>query len=68
MTDTPRWFTSSYSSNGGNCVEVAINLAATSGAVPVRDSKSLGGAVLNLSAGSFSDFVAGVKAGRLGAV
>lgn len=46
-------------------MEVATNLAATSGAVPVRDSKTLGGAVLNLSAGSFSDFVAGVKAGAV---
>ncbi|MFJ4005584.1 DUF397 domain-containing protein [Streptomyces sp. NPDC090023] len=68
MTATPRWFTSSYSSNGGDCVEVATNLAATTGAVPVRDSKSRSGAVLNLSAGAFSDFVTGIKAGRIGAV
>ncbi|MGW5333782.1 DUF397 domain-containing protein [Streptomyces bauhiniae] len=68
MTETPNWFTSSYSSNGGACVEVATNLAATSGAVPVRDSKSRSGAVLNLSAGSFSAFVAGIKAGRIGAI
>ncbi|MFD4789651.1 DUF397 domain-containing protein [Streptomyces sp. NPDC058459] len=66
MTETPNWFKSSYSSNGGACVEVATNLAATSGAVPVRDSKSRSGAVLNLSAGSFSAFVAGVKAMQLG--
>ncbi|MFF9185757.1 DUF397 domain-containing protein, partial [Streptomyces misionensis] len=25
-TDSPRWLTSSYSDNGGNCVEVAINV------------------------------------------
>ncbi|MGV9319306.1 DUF397 domain-containing protein [Streptomyces sp. NPDC003660] len=66
MNETPNWFKSSYSSNGGNCVEVATNLAAASGAVPVRDSKRLGGAVLTPSAGSFSAFVAGVKTGRLG--
>ncbi|MFH9393382.1 DUF397 domain-containing protein, partial [Streptomyces sp. NPDC017556] len=24
-TETPRWFTSSYSENGGQCVEVATN-------------------------------------------
>ncbi|MFD4789652.1 DUF397 domain-containing protein [Streptomyces sp. NPDC058459] len=68
MSDTPRWFTSSYSSNGGDCVEVATNLAAASGVVPVRDSKSRSGAVLNVSAGSFSAFMAGIKDGRLGGV
>ncbi|MEE1728127.1 DUF397 domain-containing protein, partial [Streptomyces sp. BE282] len=26
MTEHPQWFTSSYSSNGGNCFEVAVNL------------------------------------------
>ncbi|MFG2816585.1 DUF397 domain-containing protein [Streptomyces sp. NPDC048410] len=65
MTETPNWFKSSYSSNGGACVEVAANLVAMSGAVPVRDSKTLDGAVLKLSAGSFSAFVAGVKAGTV---
>ncbi|MFF2597684.1 DUF397 domain-containing protein, partial [Streptomyces californicus] len=38
-TETPRWFTSSYSDNGGACVEVATNLATPHGIVPVRDSK-----------------------------
>ncbi|MFD4593178.1 DUF397 domain-containing protein, partial [Streptomyces rubiginosohelvolus] len=28
-TESPRWFKSSYSSNGGDCIEVAANLAAT---------------------------------------
>ncbi|MFF2377109.1 DUF397 domain-containing protein [Streptomyces xiamenensis] len=37
--ESPHWFTSSYSSNGGDCVEVAANLAASHGVVPVRDSK-----------------------------
>lgn len=63
-TESPRWFTSSYSSNGGNCVEVAVNLAATRGIVPVRDSKSMDGPVLDLPARSFASFVAGVKAGE----
>ncbi|MFB8032258.1 DUF397 domain-containing protein [Streptomyces sp. NPDC056004] len=63
-TESPRWFKSSYSSNGGNCIEVAANLVASRGLVPVRDSKNPGGPVLNASASSFSSFVAGVKAGE----
>ncbi|WP_167157410.1 DUF397 domain-containing protein [Streptomyces sp. MBT27] len=61
--ETPRWFTSSYSNNGGNCVEVAANLVASRGIVPVRDSKDQGGPILDLPAGAFSAFVAGVKSG-----
>ncbi|MFE0691754.1 DUF397 domain-containing protein [Streptomyces xiamenensis] len=38
-TESPRWFTSSYSSNGGACIGVAANLASSHGVVPVRDSK-----------------------------
>ncbi|MFI5768808.1 DUF397 domain-containing protein [Streptomyces sp. NPDC051658] len=67
-TESPRWFKSSYSSNGGNCIEVAANLVAPRGVVPVRDSKDLGGPVLNVPAASFASFVAGVKAGEFGAV
>ncbi|WP_328378378.1 DUF397 domain-containing protein [Streptomyces sp. NBC_00440] len=67
-TDSPRWFKSSYSNNGGQCVEVATNLVAPRGVVPVRDSKNPGGPVLDLAAGSFASFVAGVKAGEFGAV
>ncbi|MCC9306530.1 DUF397 domain-containing protein [Kitasatospora sp. RB6PN24] len=29
MTPTPEWFKSSYSSNGGACVEVAANILGT---------------------------------------
>ncbi|MEV0847870.1 DUF397 domain-containing protein [Streptomyces sp. NPDC049954] len=65
MNETPRWFTSSYSSNGGNCVEVAVNLVAPRGVVPVRDSKNPGGPVLTVPAGAFSMFVVGVKAGAV---
>ncbi|MCX4845125.1 DUF397 domain-containing protein [Streptomyces sp. NBC_00893] len=67
-TESPRWFKSSYSSNGGACVEVAANLLAPLGVVPVRDSKNPSGPVLNASAASFASFVAGVKAGEFGAV
>ncbi|WP_225096454.1 DUF397 domain-containing protein, partial [Streptomyces sp. CoH27] len=48
--DAPRWFTSSYSNNGGNCVEVAVNLAASHGVIPVRDSKNPSGPVLSFPA------------------
>ncbi|MFJ9849089.1 DUF397 domain-containing protein, partial [Streptomyces sp. NPDC101150] len=38
-TESPRWIKSSYSNNGGNCVEIAANLLPSRGMVPVRDSK-----------------------------
>ncbi|MFC9068198.1 MULTISPECIES: DUF397 domain-containing protein [Streptomyces] len=60
-TATPRWFTSSYSNNGGACVEVAANLAASHGIVPIRDSKAPAGPVLTVPAGAFAAFVAAVK-------
>ncbi|MGW6463934.1 DUF397 domain-containing protein [Streptomyces rubiginosohelvolus] len=65
-TETPRWFTSSYSENGGQCVEVATNLAAPHDIVPVRDSKNVTGPALTVPAAAFSAFVAGVRAGDLG--
>ncbi|MFE1151056.1 DUF397 domain-containing protein [Streptomyces albidoflavus] len=58
---SPRWFTSSYSNNGGDCVEVATNLAATQGVVPVRDSKDRGGTVLNVPAAAFAALVSLVR-------
>ncbi|MEU9314243.1 DUF397 domain-containing protein [Streptomyces sp. NPDC048295] len=67
-TESPRWFTSSYSGNGGQCIEVAANLAGSLGVVPVRDSKNPGGPVLSTSAASFASFVAGVKGGGFGTV
>ncbi|MEU2672242.1 DUF397 domain-containing protein [Streptomyces sp. NPDC007164] len=67
-TESPRWFKSSYSSNGGDCIEVAANLVAPLGVVPVRDSKNPGGPQLNASAAAFTAFVAGVKTGEFGAV
>ncbi|MFF2014064.1 DUF397 domain-containing protein [Streptomyces sp. NPDC058195] len=67
-TESPRWFTSSYSSNGGACIEVAANLIAPHGVVPVRDSKDPGGPVLSVAAVSFASFVAGVRAGEFGSV
>ncbi|MEU8625618.1 DUF397 domain-containing protein [Streptomyces sp. NPDC048669] len=67
-TESPRWFKSSYSSNGGACVEIAANLAVSRGTVPVRDSKDLSGPTLSFPVASFTSFVAGVKAGDFGTV
>ncbi|GAA4682627.1 DUF397 domain-containing protein [Streptomyces youssoufiensis] len=61
-TESPRWFKSSHSENGGACVEVAANLV-THGTVPVRDSKDPHGPVLAFDTTAWSAFVAGVKAG-----
>ncbi|MFJ8605469.1 DUF397 domain-containing protein [Streptomyces shenzhenensis] len=63
-TENPRWFTSSYSENGGQCVQVATNLAAPRGLVPIRDSKNPHGPVLDLPAHAFTTFVAEVKTGQ----
>ncbi|WP_043470272.1 DUF397 domain-containing protein [Kitasatospora sp. MBT66] len=64
MTD-PEWFKSSYSNNGGACVEVAANVP---GIVPVRDSKDPQGPTLAFSPENFAAFVTAVKAGEFGEV
>ncbi|MGC9670360.1 DUF397 domain-containing protein [Planosporangium sp. 12N6] len=63
MTDLSRarWRKSSRSNNGGNCVEVADNLA---GVVAVRDSKDPAGPVLTFTPAGWAAFVAGVKHGE----
>ncbi|MFI6285789.1 DUF397 domain-containing protein [Streptomyces sp. NPDC051018] len=67
MTPKPLpWVKSSYSNNGGNCVEWAPAHASTTGIVPVRDSKTPGGPILNLPAPAFTTFVAGIKTGEFG--
>ncbi|MYY02700.1 DUF397 domain-containing protein [Streptomyces sp. SID4913] len=63
--ESPRWYKSSYSSNGGNCVEVAANLAIAARIVPVRDSKQATGPVVTVSADAFAEFVAGIQAGTV---
>ncbi|GAA2221215.1 DUF397 domain-containing protein [Streptomyces nogalater] len=64
-TESPRWFKSSYSNNGGQCIEVATNLAATHDMVPVRDSKNTDGAVLNFTTGTWSSFIEFAAAQRV---
>jgi len=61
-TEEPQWFKSSYSSNGGDCIEVAANLVATRSIIPVRDSKDPQGPALVFGADAFTAFVQAVKA------
>ncbi|WP_030022798.1 DUF397 domain-containing protein [Streptomyces monomycini] len=56
-TESPRWFKSSYSGNGGTCLEWAPSQAAVTGMVPVRDSKDPDGPVLMLYPAAFAGLV-----------
>ncbi|MGC5412757.1 DUF397 domain-containing protein [Streptomyces sp. DT225] len=47
---------------------MATNLVATTGTVPLRDSKLAGGPRLSASAEAFSSFVEGVRAGEFDTV
>jgi hypothetical protein len=56
------WRKSSYSSsNGGDCVEVGVNVP---GAAPVRDSKDSQGPALTFTTEAWAAFLADVRAGR----
>lgn len=58
------WRKSSYSNgDGGQCVEVA---PLVNGGMAVRDSKNPDGGVLMFTAGEWSAFVKGTKAGEFG--
>lgn len=61
-TETTRWFKSSHSDNGGNCVEVAAP-AGRLNTVPVRDSKDPDGPALTFSLAAWAAFVSGVRNG-----
>lgn len=67
-TESPRWFKSSYSDNGGACVEVAGNLVTSRGVVPIRDSKNPSSPVLDFPADAFTSFVAGIKTGKFSTI
>ncbi|MFH9738660.1 DUF397 domain-containing protein [Streptomyces roseolus] len=60
-TESPRWFKSSYSADGGQCVEVAHDLVPTHDLVPLRDSKVPAGPSLAVSAAAFAVFIESVK-------
>jgi Domain of unknown function (DUF397) len=69
MTDTSSdlsravWQKSTYSNNGGACVELARNLP---GIVAVRDSKDPDGPKLIFTTAEWRAFVRGVKADQSG--
>jgi hypothetical protein len=55
--DSLHWIKSSYSNNGGACVEWAPEHTIRTGIVPVRDSKRPDGPVLMLSPSAFTGLV-----------
>ncbi len=57
------WRRSTYSNNGGNCVEVATNLP---GVVAIRDSKDPEGPALIFTPTEWGEFVSGVRDGEIG--
>ncbi|MFC3963645.1 DUF397 domain-containing protein [Nocardia jiangsuensis] len=56
-----RWFKSTFSRAGGDCVEIAH---LEGGHTAVRDSKDPVGPVLDFTPSEWTAFVAGVKAGE----
>ncbi|MGY4959006.1 DUF397 domain-containing protein [Streptomyces nigrescens] len=61
------WQKSSYSTNGGNCVEYSRGLV-VQGAVPVRDSKAPDGPALVFTTDAWACFVGAVQRGDLSSV
>ncbi|MFF3005645.1 DUF397 domain-containing protein [Kitasatospora sp. NPDC057940] len=59
------WIKSSYSDNGGDCVEVATDVPHLA---PVRDSKDPEGPALVFPTAAWSSFVAAVRAGEFGEI
>ncbi|MEU3569248.1 DUF397 domain-containing protein [Kitasatospora sp. NPDC036755] len=57
------WFKSSYSNNGGTCIEVAPGFP---GLMPVRDSKDPQGPALVFPAEAWASFVTAVRHGEFG--
>ncbi|NEA40207.1 DUF397 domain-containing protein [Streptomyces sp. SID11385] len=57
------WLRSSYSGQGGDCVEVAANVAPLTGTVPLRDSKRPEGDVIAFGARAFVAFLGAVRQG-----
>ncbi|MFI9361175.1 DUF397 domain-containing protein [Kitasatospora sp. NPDC053057] len=60
MTGNTEWHKSTYSGQGGNCVETQTRL----GAMAVRDSKDPAGPVLSFTVDAWTAFVRAVKAGE----
>ncbi|MFD5555052.1 DUF397 domain-containing protein [Streptomyces sp. NPDC127068] len=64
-SSSARWYKSSYSNNGGACVEWAPSNAPATGIVPVRDSKNPDGPVLNVSVPAFAGLVTLARSANL---
>ncbi|MFJ5676363.1 DUF397 domain-containing protein [Streptomyces sp. NPDC093097] len=59
--DSFRWVKSSYSNNGGQCIEWAPEHALDTGKFMIRDSKKPNGPHLALTAGAWSGLVGFAK-------
>ncbi|MFF7995768.1 DUF397 domain-containing protein [Kitasatospora xanthocidica] len=62
---TASWMKSTYSQQGGNCLEVARGFCEL---MPVRDSKDPNGPALVFPAEAWASFVAAVRSGEFGEV
>ncbi|MEV7774543.1 DUF397 domain-containing protein [Kitasatospora sp. NPDC086791] len=62
---TASWVKSTYSQQGGDCLEVAPGFP---GVMPVRDSKDPDGPALVFPAAAWESFVAAVRSGEFGDV
>jgi Domain of unknown function (DUF397) len=57
------WVKSSYSGSQGDCVEVA---ELPDGGMAVRDTKDRAGVILRFGADAWGEFIASIKADKLG--
>jgi hypothetical protein len=66
QTDSPTlvWAKSSFSNNGGSCLEVSRTLLDTKGLLLVRDSKNPDGGQLSFTPAEWTAFVKGAAAGE----
>ncbi|MFD8594526.1 DUF397 domain-containing protein [Kitasatospora sp. NPDC059646] len=62
------WFKSSFSGNGGQCVEITTDFVASHDALFVRDSKDPHGPALSVTPGAWAAFAAAAAAGEFGEV
>ncbi|MFE2410471.1 DUF397 domain-containing protein [Kitasatospora sp. NPDC059408] len=60
-----QWRKSTFSGQGGDCIEVAPNIP---GLLPVRDSKDVQGPTLIFPAEAWRSFLAAVRAGEFGEI